>query len=594
MDVDWDHKTPNDNGDAHRAKRRPSEPNTAKVRIAPGPQREDFDYARDMESFHKDQALQARQKNHKLLLENQKLLADLAAAEKLKAEHIAFMNSMHQEIANISKAIEEMQQHEGQLEAQFLGDQEKLQQLCSTMFPQLVEAQKLLLERNEDVERLNRLLVEKKDEAIQLRAYSHLQGKKKPHNKPPPRRGTRASLDPVHNSGTRTIQIPLNPIPVTTAPTGTSNPKEKSKLVAMPAFANLLGTDIETLSDLIGKVERLLVSDDVTVNVEETTPRKRNAKKYKKPGKVLLNHIHAVLRRATYNKFNVEQAADFKIYNPAEEAKVGACKNDFTDPADELFQWDFSPGYAQSRWNDLMAAKVVDAALEADGEDGDIAKGGVECNYLESLMADKLARYRTAWKGFQLRFNESLGCMETVQEARARGLETSEQHQLSCRSTSAKSRKYEDHINTTTATIEIKQAEGFAGDIETWERLLEMIEHLGPQGMSSEEEDEVEVEDAKVFIYRVKLCIWREPRVVEYLWFVDAQTALFKERQRGPTPASRIRNGVCGSSKAPCGLPKSLYNREWLKKKTPAYLKELKVSKEAFRLFVAATERMML
>jgi hypothetical protein len=112
--------------------------------------------------------------------------------------------------------------------------------------------------------------------------------------------------------------------------------------------------------------------------------------------------------------------------------------------------------------------------------------------------------------------------------------------------------------------------------------------------MSSEEEDEIKVDDGKVLVYRVKLCIWREPRIVEYFRFVDAQTALFKKHQRGPTAATRIRSGAHGSSKAPCGLPKSLYNSEWLKKATPSYLKELKVSKEAFKLFVAATNRMEL
>jgi hypothetical protein len=121
-----------------------------------------------------------------------------------------------------------------------------------------------------------------------------------------------------------------------------------------------------------------------------------------------------------------------------------------------------------------------------------------------------------------------------------------------------------------------------------------MVQHLGEQGMSSEEEDEVEVDNTKIVVYKVNLCIWREPRVVEYLHFVDAQTALFKKDQRGPTPASRMRGGVPGSSKAPCGLPKSLYNSKWLKKATPAYLKELKVSKEVFGLFVAATDRMVL
>ncbi len=119
-----------------------------------------------------------------------------------------------------------------------------------------------------------------------------------------------------------------------------------------------------------------------------------------------------------------------------------------------------------------------------------------------------------------------------------------------------------------------------------------MVQHLGELGMSSEEEDEIEVEDTKVSIYRVKVCIWREPRVVEYLRFVDAQAGIFKKGQRGPTPAPRIRGHAPGISNAPCGLPESLYKAEWLKKATPAYLKELKVSKEVFGLFVAATDRM--
>ncbi|KAJ6606242.1 hypothetical protein DFH09DRAFT_1299506 [Mycena vulgaris] len=594
MEVDSD--IPDDSG-VRGGKRRLRELDPAKVRLVTGPQREEYDYAREMEAFHKDQVLLAKQKSQKLSLENQELRAQLEAAEKAKAEHIAYMNSLHQDLVSKSQAIVELQQLEGQMEAQIFEDQEKLQAMynqCNTMVPQLIESQKLLLQRNEDVEQLNRLLVQKKDEAIQLRAYSYVQAKK-PQNKPPPRRGTRASLDPARNSSTRTIQIPLDPIPVTRAPSSQSDPKHKAKLAATPAFADLLGTDVDTLASLIGKFERILISDEVTVNVEKTTPKKRNKKKSQKPmSKDLMNHIHRVLRNATYDKFGVEQAADFQIYNPAEEPKVAACEERLTDPADGLFQWDFGPGYTQSRWNDLMISKVVDAALEADGEDGDIANGGVDRDFLEALVAEKLTRYRAEWKGFQPRFNETLGRMETIREARARGTQNFEQHQLGSRSTSSKHRKYENRLETITATIEIKTDEGTAGDIATWERLLELIEHLGEQGMSSEEEDEVEVDDTKVLIYRVKLCVWREPRVVEYFRFVDAQTALFRKNQRGPTPASRIRSGVPGSSKAPCGLPKSLYNPEWLKKVTPTYLKQLKVSKEAFKLFVAATERMAL
>jgi hypothetical protein len=55
-----------------------------------------------------------------------------------------------------------------------------------------------------------------------------------------------------------------------------------------------------------------------------------------------------------------------------------------------------------------------------------------------------------------------------------------------------------------------------------------------------------------------------------------------------------MRGGVPRSSKAPCSLPKSPYNSKWLKKATPAYLKELKVSKEVFGVFVVATDRIVL
>jgi hypothetical protein len=140
---------------------------------------------------------------------------------------------------------------------------------------------------------LSSIQVQKTDEAIQLRAYSHLQGKKTPQRTPPPRRGTRASLDPTRNSGTRTIQIPLDPIPATKAPSGESNPKSKAKLVATPAFADLLGTDVATLSGLIGKFERLLVGDEVTVNLEKTKPKKRNGRKSQRlASRDLMNYIH--------------------------------------------------------------------------------------------------------------------------------------------------------------------------------------------------------------------------------------------------------------------------------------------------------------
>ncbi|KAJ7695257.1 hypothetical protein B0H14DRAFT_3530273 [Mycena olivaceomarginata] len=429
--------------------------------MVPGPQREEYDKARDKQAFHKDQVLIAKQKSHKLTLENQQLLAQLEEAERTKAEHIAFLNSMNEELARKSEAIAELQQHEGQMEAQFLGDQEKLQALydqCNTIVPQLLESQKLLMQRNEDVERLNRLLMR----------------------------------------------------PFRSVPTATSKARRRLSarhllvaehaLVLDPSLKRLSGksarTDVATLSGLIGKLEQLLVGDDVTVDVKKANAEETEQAEV--PGEQgLVNRINS---RVLY------YAA------PPEPAKVAACEDGLADPADDLFQ------------SSTQSWKLT-------------------------VRTEKLP---------------SGGRLETMREARDRGTQAAEQHQLACRSTTSKHRKFEDRVQTIIATIEIKTGEGNTGDVETWRRLLEMVQHLGQQGMSSEEEDEVQFASGA------------SPRVVEYLRFVDAQTGLFKKHQRGPTPASRIRNGVPGTSEAPCGLPKSLYNSEWLKKASPAYLKELK------------------
>ncbi|KAJ7696662.1 hypothetical protein B0H16DRAFT_1484945 [Mycena metata] len=446
--------------DVFPSKRRHKESSPSKVRIVGGPQREVYDQAKDMEAYHKEQAAVARHKNTQLANKNQYILAQLQTAQKLQAEQTAINQRMHEELDSKTRAIAEMQQHEGQLEAQFLGDQEKLQTM-------ILDFQKLLMQQNNEVQQLSRLL-----------------------NKPPPRRGTRASLDPVCNSSTRTIEIPLDPIPMTGAPNVASNPKPKGKINPTPALADMFGRDVETLAELFGKFQGMLVPDDVVmVSVKKTmskgTPRKnRNA--IQPMDKELKKHINTALRSTTYDKFNVRQMADFQMYNPAEADKVAACEEDCVDPPYDLFQWDFGPGYQASRWNQIMVEKVIDVALEDDGPDGLIAKAGVKRDSLKNLMLRKLDSYRVEWKGFQLRFNKDLGRMETIQEVRARGAQTFQQHQLAARSTSAKHCKFEDRVQTIIRTIEMKKEDGTDNDIATWERLLKMVELLGEHGMSSE------------------------------------------------------------------------------------------------------------
>ncbi|KAK7059457.1 hypothetical protein R3P38DRAFT_2496046 [Favolaschia claudopus] len=295
-------------------------------------------------------------------------------------------------------------------------------------------------------------------------------------------------------------------------------------------------------------------------------------------------------------KFEVEVVGDFEHHNPASEASVSACEAG-EDPPDELVQWDFSPGYLQCRWNKLMIKKIVDTLLaEHEEEQEDFIEVGANRVFMENAMKDKLATWRGSWHKFQPRFSSATQHVETLAEARARAVQAKEQHQLQMRSLALKTRKLEDRIETSTHTIELKILTGTARDVETWKRMKDMVGHLGIWGMSSEEEADVMLDGQLVRIYKVKVCIWREPSIADYLRFVDAQTALNKKNQPGPKPAPRVRNPQHGFGKAaaPPGLPRNLYSSTWLDTKTPAYIETLNIPKEVFELFVAATDRMNL
>ncbi|KAK7015659.1 hypothetical protein R3P38DRAFT_3204154 [Favolaschia claudopus] len=476
------------------------------------------------------------------------------------------LNSKHQ-------IILEMQHHEGQMEAQFLADQNKLGQM-EALF-------------TADREHLDSM----SDEAIQLRAHSQLQALNTSKKQVPPRRKTRASMGAIVNTGARTIEIPLDPIPMAEVPEPSTESTSQPLLSATPRLAEVFDGDIDKLDKVLNDFTQLCLGRDAVVTVtpkKGTTAKKKSGSAKKKQDKpFMINYVHRRLRHFTCMKFEVEVVGDFEHHNPASEASVSACEAG-EDPPDELFQWDFSPGYLQCRWNKLMIKKIVDTLLaEHEEEQEDFIEVGANRVFIENAMKDKLATWRGSWHKFQPRFSSATQHVETLAEARARAVQAKEQHQLQMRSLALKTRKLEDRIETSPHTIELKILTGTARDVETWKRMRDMVGH---------QEAEVMMDGQLVRIYKVKVCIWREPSIADYLRFVDAQTALNKKDQPGPKPAPRVRNPQhgYGTAAAPPGLPRNLYSSTWLDTKTPAYIETLNIPKEVFELFVAATDRMNL
>jgi hypothetical protein len=110
-----------------------------------------------------------------------------------------------------------------------------------------------------------------------------------------------------------------------------------------------------------------------------------------------------------------------------------------------------------------------------------------------------------------------------------------------------------------------------------------LIKHLGEDGMSS---DESEVDDELgVIIYRPKEMEWR-PNVEKVMTIIDKQRMVDRDIYsfKGSKPGPRSRHKKKGTSrrKPPAGLPRSLYDKDWLKTQTKTKARKLHISKEKF------------
>jgi len=121
-----------------------------------------------------------------------------------------------------------------------------------------------------------------------------------------------------------------------------------------------------------------------------------------------------------------------------------------------------------------------------------------------------------------------------------------------------------------------------------------MLEKLSIGGMSSEECDTETVGDRTITAYRVKLCIWRANEISGYLKIIDkAGEYPGMHSTRGAKTALRVQSMSHGKSDAQPGLPRKMYNLEWLGEQErirPYYVQdELRVSEEAFDLLAHVT-----
>lgn len=131
--------------------------------------------------------------------------------------------------------------------------------------------------------------------------------------------------------------------------------------------------------------------------------------------------------------------------------------------------------------------------------------------------------------------------------------------------------------------IDIKDNEQ-ASDTPIWKWLRQVVKALGEEGTSSDE-SEVEEQTGQTF-YRVHKMPWRRNIDFELL-MIDKMGSqdpdLFSKKGSKPMPRSRSNRNKDSSRKwPPAGLPKPLYNSEWIAEQSQRDLRRLAISKKPF------------
>ncbi|KAJ7615271.1 hypothetical protein DFH06DRAFT_1343734 [Mycena polygramma] len=576
--------------------------NPSKKAAIPGPDRTAFDEARDNEHYHKQQVVEARAKSRAVAQENGNLRAQLAEAENALRSRQDEVQQMQAQIAETHAHIQKMNYDEGALHDQIQYDQEQL----SVLLQNVTVAQKHAAEASAQTYQLQQAIQARDTELQQIRAQVHkqddevnhlrlqLQAATRPKAKAMPRRRGRVSNELFGVAQPSTLTLPLNP-----APLPTESPAAPAVVANDPIverFAEKLNMDVEMLTEFLGVLNLTKGNNAQVVVTPPARRRKSNIKaeikkSWTPESRELANHAHKMLRVATFSKFKVEQGTDFIFHPLATEREV----EDFAEDEEATithWRWDFNPGYLDSAWNANLMEKIIDEAIKDDEKGMQyIRKGDIHREYLEIVLLEQLERYRGDWKLFQPRWLQDKDRAETKAEAVARGKVMLFLRRMGSKTINAQRRKYLIRHTTVGAVIALKEVEG-ASDLATWKRALELLEYLQSEGMSEEEEIPRTINGQKVKAFKILLCVWREPDVAKMMHLVDVQGRRFEEIHNGTKSAPRERSKDIGKRPAPQGLPKCLYDSKWLASQSPTQLKELKVSKDAFALFVAATERM--
>ncbi|KAI6030078.1 hypothetical protein EDC04DRAFT_2605587 [Pisolithus marmoratus] len=246
------------------------------------------------------------------------------------------------------------------------------------------------------------------------------------------------------------------------------------------------------------------------------TPRRKvNSRKYHQ---FAMEHVRELLG----NIFSVTRDKDFLSHeSPSHEVVMSFTEGNGPGPDPINLQWDFT-GPVSSLWNQAVIEILLDKLHALCAEEKWTTKPRSN-EYWKEAIKQKFNRIKVIWT-----------------KGRPKRLET-------------------DY--TEGYTEGSKMARG-TRDVELWQWLSDVVDHLGTDGMSSEDSEEEDMQT----IFRVRSMPWRCD-IDKELRFIDSK---HKDRgissPKGAKPVKRIRpsNPFPSARQPVCGLPATFYKPEWL------------------------------
>ncbi|KAJ7083524.1 hypothetical protein C8R44DRAFT_894417 [Mycena epipterygia] len=426
-------------GDTHMA---------AKRQAVAGPERDVLDQLHDYNAYYKETLVDLKRRERVKDAENQKLQTHLESMHNQMMEmgkH--FQDSVDQHHHFKETLVSQNQALFGQLQDQARQFQQYGQE-TTTQQQQLFAELKLEREKKEAQEQktreFERAAVQKSNEVAALQAKLANQAS----GQTPRARGRGKIMSQVElrNIGTRVPIIPFTPIPI-------------------PGPASVPDANMESgTPSVVGNIDMAQLAAKIAKHL---------------PGAM----IGRILRKTKEDKCGVDNAEDFVLKTPPSENEVRRCEEGLIRPHRDDFRFDFNLGYHQSRWNNIVLNKLVDAAT-VEGEH----LVPVSREWMLGKLQGQLHRAQEAWVRPQVRANE------TPAEVQARANQYREDRAANTRLNSAKLRL---------------KAGTRAPDLEAWKRILQMLKYLGNDGMSSEEEFEKDDRGTRLYVFKVKVYVWR-------------------------------------------------------------------------------------